>query len=137
MTNTNEIKNLVFTGQTLITSNKQGDYESDTKTVYINVDDSNAQKLTDFGITVYDSKDGERFIITRFSKRVAHYFGDDSQTLTDDVSINSDHNLRVDVPATYNLIRGFNKGNTFFRLQAIQTDTRESLEHIEPQNPFA
>ena len=41
------------------------------------------------------------------------------------------------IPVGLNIIKGENKGNEFYRIQALLLNKMEDLEEVKPTNPFA
>ena len=128
------------------TSKKQnGDFKQEipTKTAYLTADKENSKKLVDFGLTEYTSKDGESYFIIKLVNKLMLYPTGDEPRLARELSLVEldgveTNNFRTpeDRPVGLNILKGENKGNTFYRLQAIQIVNDSDIEEIKPENPF-
>lgn len=143
------------------TSNKlDGKYkqEKPTKTVYlVPADEKEAKKLIDFGLTQYtpdNEKDPEAkpYFIVKATETVKAYtseedfeevhFGvnhEEVDTETGEVKTKKAPNYKTDKPVGVAIVfvEGKDKGNDFYRLNALLLDTPETLEEVKPVNPFA
>lgn len=137
------MENLVIKGRVTATSNKvdtKFKQENPTKTAYVTVsDEAEKQKLLDFGLTEYTSKqDGLSFFIIKLPQNVAIY--------VDGVSEPEPMSGGVDTPnfstienkeLPLNIIKGEHMNNDFFRLQAIKIEQSTDIVPVEQTNPFA
>lgn len=131
------MQNLIITGKINTTSNRQDDrfkQDNPTKTAYITVIESDVQKLKDFGLTEYTTRDGkENFFIIKLPQELSLVKGNKMTKLsgsTDTPNIKTSKDLKM------NIIQGENKGNKFYRLQAIQVENYTDVEFIRQENPF-
>ena len=134
------MENLIITGKVSATSNKVDDkyqQESPTKTAYVEVTDPNiVQAMENFGLTQYTSRDNKKdFFIIKCPKQVTLVKGNQMRKLSGGVE--TPNFKTVDGKEfKINIIKGNNKGNNFFRLQAILVDDYEEVENIMMENPF-
>ena len=131
------MQNLIITGKINTTSNRQDDrfkQDNPTKTAYITVIESDVQKLKDFGLTEYTTRDGkENFFIIKLPQDLSVVKGNKMFKIsgsTDTPNIKTSKDLKM------NIIQGENKGNKFYRLQAIQVENYTDVEFIRQENPF-
>lgn len=138
------MENLVIKGMVTATSKKQGkDFkpETPTKTAYLEIKEEDKSKAIGFGLTEYTSKEnGKSFFIVKLPKEVSIYVegvpNQQPEKLDGGIETNN-FKTAENKFLNINIIKGHNKGNDFWRLQAIQiTDTSDIVE-IEQQNPFA
>lgn len=138
--------NLVIKGKITATSKKNdGEFKQEipTKTAYISTSETEAQKLIDFGLTQYTSKNGENYFIIKFPAEVMIYLPngigtkrpDLSQIMVDGVETNNfktpDHK-----ELAFNILKSNHKNNDFYRLQAIRIEEEADIEEVKPENPF-
>lgn len=138
------MENIIIYGEITATSKKQGEFiqENPTKTAYLKVDDNTAKDLQEFGLTEYSSRNGEKFFAVKFVHKLQAYFGTDEHMEAEDFSASASvetNNFKTadGVPVGMNIIKGENKGNEFFRIQALLLDSMSDLEEVKPTNPFA
>lgn len=146
MTKTNNIDNLVVVGQITATSKKQdGDFKQQipTKTAYISVDDENAKKLEDFGLTKYTSKNGEDYFIVKFPANLVVYYPNGLDVKKPELSQIHFEGVETNNFATpddkkvgLNIIKGNHMNNDFYRLQAIRIESDDDIVEVKPENPF-
>lgn len=130
--------NKVFQVSITATSKKDnGAFKSDRLTAYlIPVDSAEEKRMIDFGMNAYTSSNGEKFFIVKTSEKVALYT--DATNNYYPLGGTKDDKLfktKEGQDVLVNIILGENKGNDFYRLQAIK-DTNSALEDIESTNPF-
>ena len=140
------MENMTIKAIITATSKKQnGDFKQEipTKTAYLTADKENSKKLVDFGLTEYTSKDGESYFIIKLVNKLMLYPTGDEPRLARELSLVEldgveTNNFRTpeDRPVGLNILKGENKGNTFYRLQAIQIVNDSDIEEIKPDNPF-
>ena len=141
------MQNLVIEAIITATSKKQdGEFQQQvpTKTAYLKADETNAKLLEDFGLTRYTSKeDKEDYFIVKFPQNVVLYFPNGLGERRPDLSLVTHNDVETnnfrtpeDKPLKLNILKGENKGNIFYRLQAILVDSAEDIEEIKPENPF-
>lgn len=138
------MENILVTGRISATSKKNdGVYQQEipTKTAYFEVPESEEQKLKDFGLRQYTSKeDGTKFYIAKLPQNVAVYASNDADTeptLIDGTIDTHNFKTRDEDMFTLNIIKGHNKGNDFYRLQAVLVKDMSDIETVKPENPFA
>ena len=142
------MENKVFNNMVITTtSNKIGEFkqETNTKTAYLTTDEKTAKELEKFGLTQYTSKDNnEDFFILKFVDKLRVYFKDGTNHIRKDLSnveFEGEETVNFktddDVKISINVVKGENKGNEFYRLQAILIDTMDDITLIESENPFA
>jgi len=134
------MENLIIKGKVSATSNKVDDkyqQESPTKTAYVEVSDPNiVQAMENFGLTQYTSRDNETdFFIIKCPKQVTLVKGNQMRKLSGGVET-PNFKTADDKEFKMNIIKGNNKGNDFFRLQAILVNDYEEVENIMMENPF-
>lgn len=132
------MKNKVFQVAISATSKKDnGAFKSDRLTAYlVPVDSAEEKRMIDFGMNAYTSSNGEKFFIVKTSEKVALYT--DATNNYYPLGGTKDDKLfktKEGQDVLVNIILGENKGNDFYRLQAIK-DTSNALEDIESTNPF-
>lgn len=132
------MKNKVFQVSITATSKKDnGAFKSDRLTAYlVPVDSAEEKRMIDFGMNAYTSSNGEKFFIVKTSEKVALYT--DATNNYYPLGGTKDDKLfktKEGQDVLVNIILGENKGNDFYRLQAIK-DTNSALEDIESTNPF-
>lgn len=132
------MKNKVFQVSITATSKKDnGAFKSDRLTAYlVPVDSAEEKRMIDFGMNAYTSSNGEKFFIVKTSEKVAIYT--DATNNYYPLGGTKDDKLfktKEGQDVLVNIILGENKGNDFYRLQAIK-DTNNALEDIESTNPF-
>ena len=134
------MENLIITGKVSATSNKVDDkyqQESPTKTAYVEVTDPNiVQAMENFGLTQYTSRDNKTdFFIIKCPKQVTLVKGNQMRKMSGGVE--TPNFKTVDGKEfKMNIIKGNNKGNDFYRLQAILVDDYAEVENIMMENPF-
>ena len=139
------MENIVIQGRITATSNKvDGKYtqENPTKTAYITVDDDeNRKKLIGFGLTEYTSKEDKKpFFIIKLPQEVSLFRSYQTDQPPEKISggVETNNFKTPDNKVLYmNIIRGNNKGNDFYRLQAINLEEPGDFQDIQPENPFA
>lgn len=138
MSRKNEVKNLIINAVITATSKKQSPvYKTDNprKTVYFRpVTDLDAEKLVSFGMKAYTSEEEELFFIVKTAESVPVYATAQDHTPTEvldgtDTGDNFDSNEKK---VQLNIIKGHNRGNDFYRLQAILGE----VSYVAPSNPF-
>lgn len=132
------MKNKVFQVSITATSKKDnGAFKSDRLTAYlVPVDSAEEKRMIDFGMNAYTSSNGEKFFIVKTSEKVAIYT--DATNNYYPLGGTKEDKLfktKEGQDVLVNIILGENKGNDFYRLQAIK-DTNNALEDIESTNPF-
>ena len=141
------MQNLVIEAIITATSKKQdGEFQQQvpTKTAYLKADEENSKLLEDFGLTRYTSKeDKEDYFIVKFPQNVVLYFPNGLGERRPDLSLVTHNDVETnnfrtpeDKPLALNILKGENKGNIFYRLQAIRVDSVDDIEEIKPENPF-
>lgn len=132
------MQNKVFNIKITATSKKDnGSFNSDRLTAYIvPVDDVEEKRMVEFGMNSYTSTSGEKFFIVKTSEKIALY----TDSTNNFVPINGTKEgtlfkTKDGQSVLANIIIGENKGNKFYRLQAIK-DTDNALEEIVSANPF-
>lgn len=133
------MENLIISGIISTTSNKQSAQfrvENPQKTAYLLLDQENADKLEEFGVTKYTSKTGEDFYCLKLVEKLKLYFDDSKDALIADTSVD-DPNFKTEKVVKMNVIKGEKTGNTFYRLQALLLNDSSDLVQIEAENPFA
>lgn len=132
------MQNKVFKVKISATSKKDnGAFKSDRLTAYlVPVDGREEKRMVDFGMNAYTSSNGEKFFIVKTSEKVALYT-DNSNNFYPLGGTKEDKLFKTKdgQDVLVNIILGENKGNDFFRLQAIK-DENNALEDIESTNPF-
>ena len=134
------MENLIIKGQITATSNKVNeDYKTDnpTKTAYVTVTDDNIRKaMVNFGLTEYTSKqDDTNFFIIKLPQQLTLVKGNHMRKMSGDVE-SPNIKTKDDEEFKMNIIKGRNKGNDFFRLQAIEVNDYSDVEQILMENPF-
>lgn len=140
------MENLVIRGQITATSKKQdGDFkqQTPTKTAYVAVNETDSQKLIEFGLTQYTSKQGEHYFILKFPAEVMVYLPngmgtkrpDLSQITVDGVETNNFKTV-YGKELQFNILKGEHMNNEFYRLQAIRLEDETDIEEMAPENPF-
>lgn len=134
------MENLIIKGQLTATSNKVNeDYKTDnpTKTGYVIVEDENiSNEMKGFGLREYTSQeDDSKFFIIKLPQQLTLVKGNNMKKLSGDVE---SPNLKTKDGQEFkmNVIKGRNKGNDFFRLQAIEVNDYSDVEQIQMENPF-
>lgn len=131
------MQNLIIKGKINTTSNRKDDrfkQEYPTKTAYITVNESDVQKLKDFGLTEYTTRDGkENFFIIKLPREFSIVKGNKMRKISGGIET---PNFKTDKEFKMNIIQGENMGNKFYRLQAIQVDNYTDVEFIKQENPF-
>lgn len=131
------MQNIIITGKINTTSNRNDDrfsQDNPTKTAYITVIESDVQKLKDFGLTEYTTRDGkENFFIIKLPQELTLVKGNKMTRLS---GATDTPNLKTNKDMKMNIIQGENRGNKFYRLQAIQVDDYTDVEFIRQENPF-
>lgn len=141
------MENITVKAQITATSKKSnGDFKQEilTKTAYVKTDAENAQKLVDFGLTKYTSRDNnEDYFVIKFPANLMVYntlgFGEkrpDLSQVTLDGQETNNFKTPDNKPLMLNIIKGNHKNNDFFRLQAIRVESDLDIEEIKPENPF-
>jgi len=157
----NNFDTVITTATITATSNKSdGKYkqEKPTKTVYlVPKDEKEAKKLVDFGLTQYTpdadkDPDAKPYFIVKATETVKAYtseedfeelhFGVNHEEVdeeTGEVKTKKTPNYKTDKPVGVAIVfvEGKDKGNDFYRLNALLLDTPETLEEVQPVNPFA
>lgn len=134
------MENLIITGKVSATSNKVDDkfvQETPTKTAFVEVSDPNiVQAMENFGLTQYTSRDNQTdFFIIKCPKQVTLVKGNQMRKMSGGVET-PNFKTADDKEFKMNIIKGHNKGNDFFRLQAILVDDYAEVENIMMENPF-
>lgn len=133
------MRNKVFTVAITATSKKDnGTFRSDRITAYLEpVDENTTKAMEAFGLTRYTGKDGSSFFIVKTSEVIALYTEAHGTSVplggTKGAAL---FRTRKGATVQVNIIEGENKGNKFYRLQAIQDIGGVALEDIEATNPF-
>lgn len=138
------MKSIVIKGIISTMSNKndsQFKQEVPTKTAYLTADVENSEKLQNFGLTLYTSKDnGDNFFIVKTSKNLSCYVTGNKDELPAklDMSVEKGVSIKTaeNVEISMNIVSGENLGNEFFRLQAIKIVSMDDIEEIKANNPF-
>ena len=126
------------------TSNKQDSkfkIENPKKSVFITPEnDFEKQKLVNFGLTEYTSKDGESFFIVKATDEIKCWLnGKVVEKLPTSIQ---DPNFKFEEGKflTVNIIQGENMNNKFYRINAIKFDNDTLMQHayqpIEEECPF-
>ena len=126
------------------TSNKQDSkfkIENPKKSVFITPEnDIEKQKLVNFGLTEYTSKDGESFFIVKASDVIKCWLnGKVVEKLPTSIK---DPNFKFEEGKflTVNIIQGENMNNKFYRINAIKFDNDTLMQHayqpVEEECPF-
>lgn len=135
------MQNITVKGIISNTSNKvDGKFtvKNPTKTVYIETDEKNSEMLKKFGMEQYESKDGQKFFITRLTQSLAVYHPETHElTKSDDLSSVDTNNWKTETEIGLNFIKAKSEqfDTEFYRLQAINA-TIEQIVEVAPQNPF-
>lgn len=131
------------------TSNKtDGEFKQEipTKTAYITTtDQATSEALEKYGLTKYTSKEkNENFFIIKLVNNLKVYFPNGENMLRKDMSNTTfegqdtlNFKTADGVHVSVNIVKGENKGNEFFRIQAILVNDMNDISQIEPENPFA
>lgn len=139
------MENIVVKGSITAMSNKQSkDFKQEVpaKTVYIHVADAiDIAKLEAFGLTLYTPEsDGEPFFAMKASKEISVYTTDEINAIPSkmDMTVEAGKSFKTTngIEIKMNIIKGENKGNKFFRLQAIKLNSPDDIEEIKATNPF-
>ena len=141
-----KMENIIVKAQITATSKKQsGDFSQEipTKTAYVSTDETNSKLLEGFGLQKYTSKDNENYFIIKFPANVMVFtpngYGkkrpDLSRIELEGVETNN-FKTPDDKLLSLNIIKGNQKNNDFFRLQAIRIESEDDIEEIKPENPF-
>lgn len=131
------MEQLIINGIITATSKKGTNVDgspSKRKTAYIELDQANTQKAVEFGLTKYTSKDdGKDFFMVQTTEVIDVYneYGDVVDHKDGGVETANFHTDKKVVNLA--ILKGENKGNTFYRLKAIQGEVVD----VEMQNPFA
>ena len=126
------------------TSNKQDSkfkIENPKKSVFITPEnDFEKQKLVNFGLTEYTSKDGQSFFIVKASNEIKCWLnGKVVEKLPTSIK---DPNFKFEEGKflTVNIIQGENMNNKFYRINAIKFDNDTLMQHayqpVEEECPF-
>lgn len=126
------------------TSNKQNSQfkvENPKKSVYISPEnETEKQKLIDFGLTEYTSKNGKSFFIVKATDKIKCWLN--GKVVEELPTSIQDPNFKFEEGKylTVNLIEGENMSNKFYRINAIKFDNDTLLQHayqpIEEECPF-
>lgn len=126
------------------TSNKQDSkfkIENPKKSVFITPEnDTEKQKLIEFGLTEYTSKDGENFFIVKATDEIKCWLN--GQVVEKLPTSIQDPNFKFEKGKflTVNIIQGENMKNKFYRINAIKFDNDTLMQHayqpIEEECPF-
>lgn len=136
------MKDLVIKGQITTTSNKQSDKfvaKTPQKTAYLKLDEENAKKAEEFGLTKYTSKENnEDFFMVKVVTNLRAYYDnsrncDKLETGVDSPNFKTKDGKEIGLA----LVQGENLGNVFYRLSAIKISESSDIETIEAENPFA
>lgn len=136
------MKDLVIKGQITTTSNKQSDKfvaKTPQKTAYLKLDEENAKKAEEFGLTKYTSKENnEDFFMVKVVTNLRAYYDnsrncDKLETGVDSPNFKTKDGKEIGLA----LVQGENLGNVFYRLSAIKISQSSDIETIEAENPFA
>ena len=126
------------------TSNKQDSkfkIDNPKKSVFITPEnDFEKQKLVDFGLTEYTSKDGESFFIVKATDEIKCWLnGKVVEKLPTSIQ-DPNFKFEKDKFLTVNIIQGENMNNKFYRINAIKFDNDTLMQHayqpIEEECPF-
>lgn len=126
------------------TSNKQDSkfkIENPKKSVFITPEnDFEKQKLVNFGLTEYTSKDGESFFIVKATDEIKCWLnGKVVEKLPTSIQ-DPNFKFEEDKFLTVNIIQGENMNNKFYRINAIKFDNDTLMQHayqpIEEECPF-
>lgn len=138
------MENLVINGRISATSSKVDSkfkQETPTKTAYVTVtDEAMKTKMKEFGLDEYSSKkDGASFYIIKLPKDLAIYVkgGSPVPEKTSGGIETPNFSTPENKELQFNIIKGENMGNKFFRLQAIQIEESSDIQEVEQTNPFA
>lgn len=104
------------------------------KTAYLEINEKDLQKAKDFGLRQYTSReDKANFFMVQVTEEVDVYdkYGDVVETKDGGTETPNFHSDKKEV--LVNILKGEHKGNTFYRLKAVQGE----LKDVEHQNPFA
>lgn len=132
------MKNKVFNVNITATSKKDnGSFNSDRLTAYlVPVDDVEEKRMVEFGMNSYTSTSGDKFFIVKTSEKIALYTDNTNNYVPINGTKEGDlFKTKEGQDVLVNIIIGENKGNKFYRLQAIK-DTNNALEEIVSENPF-
>lgn len=134
------MENVIINGRISATSNKvDGEFKQEvpTKTAYVEVtNDTDRATLTKLGMTEYTSKsDDVNFYIIKLPKQVSIFKGNEMHKISGGVKT-PNFKTPDDKELKFNIIKGNNKGNDFFRLQAVLVDEYSDIEEIQMENPF-
>lgn len=132
------MQNKVFNVKITATSKKDnGSFNSDRLTAYlVPVDDTVEKRMVEFGMNSYTSTSGDKFFIVKTSEKIALYTDNTNNFVPINGTKEGDlFKTKDDQDVLVNIIIGENKGNKFYRLQAIK-DTNNALEEIVSANPF-
>lgn len=136
------MKDLVIKGQITTTSNKQSDKfvaKTPQKTAYLKLDEENAKKAEEFGLTKYTSKENnEDFFMVKVVTNLRAYYDnsrnyDKLETGVDSPNFKTKDGKEIGLA----IVQGENLGNVFYRLSAIKISESSDIETIEAENPFA
>lgn len=157
----NNFDTVIASARITATSNKSdGKYKQEipTKTVYlVPADEKEAKKLVDFGLTQYTpdtdkETEAKPYFIVKATETVKAYtseedfeevhFGVNHEEVdeeTGEIKTKKTPNYKTDKPVGVAIVfvEGKDKGNDFYRLNALLLDTPETLEEVQPVNPFA
>ncbi len=130
--------NLILTGRITATSKKQNDiYKNKTKTSYITLkDEEEYKKAEDFGFTVYESKDGNKFLIVKLVKKFKAYLDGEEIDLGHLSGLDTANFNTEEVFLNFIKARHSKTGNIFYRLQSIQLNDKEDITIFSGKNPF-
>lgn len=133
------MKTINLVGVLQNTSDKQGDFESKTKSAYISLTPKSLEKAKEFGLPIYESQEnGEKFTIVKLSQEVKLYLKGEktpyeilSGLVNDLPNFDTDDRL-----VGLSIMEGESKGNKFNRLYAMLTPDKLTVKFAEAQNPF-
>src|SRR5699024_10487876 len=92
--------------------------------------------MTNFGLTEYSSQqDDSKFFIIKLPQQLTLVKGNHMRKMSGDVE-SPNIKTKDDTDFKMNIIKGRNKGNDFFRLQAIEVNDYSDVEQILMENPF-
>lgn len=133
------------------TSNKQSEKivsKKPTKTLYIQPKDKKeCEKLKEFGLTEYQSKESKKFFIVKSSNELDIYIEDTKIKKNMGIKVTNPESLEevdnpnfyTDEPIPINIIMIKSDDPTlsdFYRVKAIKLEDIEQLKETEPHNPF-
>ena len=129
------MQNLVFSGK-IITSNKNLENSATKrKLAYItNVSESVLKKLKDIK-TVYENKNGQKYLIIKLSPNVWLYEGEYGESKKMECSTETP-NFEIENCNINILFEDFKKKNQIVRITDIQVENFDDVKVIKPISPF-